>query len=136
MISKLRFFLQKIVIVKVSILLIFWVENFKIVDIEINVWSLYIILKINLIFSFYPGKYLKFKQSDCRLENPNSQSDCWGILKFSAGYRWEIVIGRNPGAYPIGRINNMIISFQSGDLDSAKGFRISNSKVFSSEDLN
>ena len=30
----------------------------------------------------------------------------------------------------------MIISFQSGDLDLAKGFRISNSKGFSSEDLN
>ena len=39
-------------------------ENFKIVDIEINAWSpLFANLKIVLILSLYPVKFLKFNQS-------------------------------------------------------------------------
>ena len=57
---------------------------------------IFINLKINLNFCLYPGKCIKFNQSECLLENPNSQSDCREIKNSACAINERTIIGCNP----------------------------------------
>ena len=66
------------------------VENFTIVDIEINArYSLFVNFQIILIFGLDPGKCLKFSQSEWRMQYPE-------LPIRSAPFNERTLIGRNP----------------------------------------
>ena len=58
-----------------------WSGNSCIFDIEINAKiPFFVNLQINLIVILFPGKYLKFDQSECRLQKQTSNKKA-GILR-------------------------------------------------------